>query len=548
MGKLYYRLEENCPIDEVGGKSGMLSVLEHFKAPIPSGIALGAELEKEFLLSAGMTDNDIQRALNCEVQYGEIMRDKISNAKWSDDMIAKLKEIYELISEGPICVRSSALNEDGRTNSFAGIFRSNINVRTFGEFLYAIRDCWMSGIEDNAVSYARKVGTSLTLMAETVQIMIYAVSAGVATIENGVITISAALGQGVGVVSGRIECDTYKIQKDMTLISENVVKKESAFLANMRKYPVCFREIEYPWLNGAIKRFYVDSDDERSALLKGKFIENQEEKMKPVLDEKKRRELAELCFQVAEKLAENVNWDFEWCMDAEGKLYLTQLRPLLSTMQDAKKAVMHTKKVVAGGIPISIGSNSGRCVIVYSSEDYGKVKQGDVVYLNVVMDTFVQILSKVNALILGPEASSLSHCAIIAREWEVPCVGGIDRNSLKEYEIYEVDGTSGIIYEANKSANDKGNSKKKTDSNNEITEIPLLPYLLTAFENVASGAMSVEKEIAVWQKSIRLYPHLIRINCEGVALIKYQSKELMYLFEELKGEMLSSLPVHILVI
>jgi pyruvate,water dikinase len=127
----------------------------------------------------------------------------------------------ELVSAGPVSVRSSATLEDLAGASFAGQHDSYLGVVGIDDVLGRIRDCWASLWEDRAVRYRHEQGFGLLEadMAVVVQTMVDAEVAGVAfsinpiTGEAGRILITSAWGLGETVVSGEGEIDQWVLDK-----------------------------------------------------------------------------------------------------------------------------------------------------------------------------------------------------------------------------------------------------------------------------------------------------------------------------------------------
>jgi pyruvate,water dikinase len=110
-------------------------------------------------------------------------------------------------------VRSSALCEDGKTNSFAGIFETYLNVGP-EEVLEAAHKCQASALSARAAAYCSMRSADLAHMAVVVQEMVIPRCAGVCFTANPVdgdltkVVIEAVPGLGERLVSG-IETPEY---------------------------------------------------------------------------------------------------------------------------------------------------------------------------------------------------------------------------------------------------------------------------------------------------------------------------------------------------
>ena len=91
------------------------------------------------------------------------------------------RELAGLPSDSLFAVRSSAIDEDGTGDSFAGQFESFLNVCP-ADVPARIADVWRSGFGDRVASYRaeRGLGATPTIPTAVVQLMVAADTAGVA--------------------------------------------------------------------------------------------------------------------------------------------------------------------------------------------------------------------------------------------------------------------------------------------------------------------------------------------------------------------------------
>ena len=101
---------------------------------------------------------------------------------------------------------------------------------------------------------------------------------------------------------------------------------------------------------------------------------------------------------------------------------------------------------VVKGIPANPGLVKGRAVIVLSSKDIHKVKEGDILISPVTRPDFVMSMKKVKAVVTD-EGGLISHAAIVSRELGKPCVVGT-KNATKVFrdgDLVEVDANKGVV-------------------------------------------------------------------------------------------------------
>ncbi|MGH2628860.1 MAG: PEP/pyruvate-binding domain-containing protein, partial [Anaerolineales bacterium] len=137
-------------------------------------------------------------------------------ANWPEHVRrAILQALRELSSAGEsVAVRSSAVDEDGATASFAGQHATVLDVAGEESFLAAVAVCLASLHSEAAVSYRSRAGaTDRAQMAVVVQRMVRPEVAGVAfsidpvTGDPSRVVIEAVAGSGEALVSGKAEAD-----------------------------------------------------------------------------------------------------------------------------------------------------------------------------------------------------------------------------------------------------------------------------------------------------------------------------------------------------
>jgi phosphoenolpyruvate synthase/pyruvate phosphate dikinase len=121
----------------------------------------------------------------------------------------------------PVAVRSSAIDEDGPTASFAGQHDTILNVVGADAVLEAIERTWRSLRSDAALAYRRSHGLPLTglALAVLVQRLVLADASGVAFSIDPVsgrrdrIVVNASWGLGESMVNGTVTPDMWTLDK-----------------------------------------------------------------------------------------------------------------------------------------------------------------------------------------------------------------------------------------------------------------------------------------------------------------------------------------------
>lgn len=212
-------------------------------------------------------------------------------------------------ASGHLAVRSSAVVEDGSTHSFAGQFRSLLGVEADG-VVEAVRSVWLSACDEQVLAYLAMNGLEprIPSIAVIVQQMIPADTSGVAfgcdpvTGDRETVVISSVYGLGEGLVSGDLDADTFRVERDgngeidADDIERTVASKAHRYVASPSGAATLTRE-EVPH-----KLRDIPSLDDDSILA-----------------------IARLVSDLGEKLG--APQDVEWAI-ADGELYALQTRPV----------------------------------------------------------------------------------------------------------------------------------------------------------------------------------------------------------------------------
>jgi pyruvate,water dikinase len=101
---------------------------------------------------------------------------------------------------------------------------------------------------------------------------------------------------------------------------------------------------------------------------------------------------------------------------------------------------------IINGIPASAGTVQGRAKVVKTLTEASKLEQGDILVCEMTMPPWTPLFSTVSAVV-ADTGGILSHCAIVAREYRMPCVVGtaIGTAVIKDGMLLTVDGSKGIV-------------------------------------------------------------------------------------------------------
>jgi len=213
MPLIFFPTDPHLLPDQLGGKARSLYELQHSATgefPIPDWFVVTPEA---FVAGQGVALTDAVKAA-------------------LEEAIARLCPAGEFVA-----VRSSALEEDGATLSFAGQLESVLFVppEQVGDRIVQV---WKSATSDRLLAYRREHGLTEPPPppAVLVQRMVNADAAGVAfsanpiTHQRSVAVVSAVQGVGEKLVSGESDADTWTVNRKGEIISAQLQDPDNPVL------------------------------------------------------------------------------------------------------------------------------------------------------------------------------------------------------------------------------------------------------------------------------------------------------------------------------
>jgi len=259
----------------VGGKAANLSRLARMYHRVPDGFSLP------------VTVMDEAHPLD--------LRDEITAA------ISDLMNCHRL--QGFIAaVRSSAVDEDGATASFAGQHETYLNIVGADAIVQAVTRCWESARSEHALDYRRQQGLSVERpqIAVLVQQLVPADVAAVVFSTNPItgdhdeVMINASWGLGESIVGGTVTPDTFIVRKSDLAIVQRVIQDKQRMTVSALDGT---HEVEVP-----------------------RFLRNEAS-----LNDEQVIEMAKLALTLEATMEYPVDVE---CAYAKGELYLLQCRPI----------------------------------------------------------------------------------------------------------------------------------------------------------------------------------------------------------------------------
>lgn len=201
-----------------------------------------------------------------------------------------------------VAVRSSAVDEDGQTTSFAGQYETYLNVSGFDSLLQALGRCRAALRSPRVVEYRRRNGLPVERihLAVLVQQLVPSDVSAVLFTANPVsarrdeIVINASWGLGESIVGGTVTPDMVVVRKDdLAVVSQHVADKRRMTVP----VPGGTREADVP-----------------------RFL-----RTRPALDQAQVVEMARLGLSLEARHGWPVDVECAW---HDGRLYLLQCRPI----------------------------------------------------------------------------------------------------------------------------------------------------------------------------------------------------------------------------
>lgn len=236
-------------IHEVGGKAAGLDLLLAHSYPVPPAAVITTaaytktiEERSLHLLVDDLLTSAIPTPDHIAAESAAIER-AFLNAPLPDRVALTIRNLGEqMMTDGPLAVRSSATAEDLAEASFAGQYLTVTDVATTDELEAAIRRCWASLWMPTARAYRRRhrIPEGNIAMAVVVQRQLDPEWSGVAftTDPQGrehLIRIEAVHGMGEALVSGKVTPADYLVRKDTLEITSPTNDTEPDFLEDLAR-------------------------------------------------------------------------------------------------------------------------------------------------------------------------------------------------------------------------------------------------------------------------------------------------------------------------
>ncbi len=421
----------------VGPKAARLAEVSlRTKLRIPPYFAISVHAYRNFMKASGVQDvvNRLFGSLDPDDAssirlFSDAICRAFAEAPFPPKLEAELSDSYrKLVASHPettgVAVRSSAVVEDAES-SFAGQFESILNVPET-ELIRAYKEVVASKYRYDALRYALNRGhfDDDIAMPVLVMTMLRPFASGVAYSRcphrpnSSMVTAIPGLAHAAD--SGKVIPDTYFVSHDDPTQVET--------LAGKWDYSLRCAE------SGGL----IECD------------EGGEGRRAPVLQD-------EAAIKVAHAVCELERYfdfaqDVEWALDDKENLSIVQTRPLYLSQSPAtiqrEIPSIEGYRILVRGMRAAAGVASGNAFHLWDLESIGTVPEGAILCVPITSPRLAEVMGSVRGIIAAA-GSPTGHMATLAREFEIPCIVGVENvfSALPHGTLVTLDADAGIVYE-----------------------------------------------------------------------------------------------------
>jgi pyruvate,water dikinase len=443
-------------VDQVGSKMANVAEMRNkLGIPVPSGFVVTASGYNAFFRYNNLSAEIPRRIQAADIAEPEDLfrlssdlQRLIISSPLPPELEGAILQAYKNMEAeaGPmvkVSVRSSALGEDAEGRSFAGQFRSILNLSE-DSIIEGYKEVVASKYSLTAITYRLNMGIpdEDVLVCVGCMAMVDAECGGVMyssnplNIRDRAVVINSVWGLPKGVVDGTVDPDVI------------LVSKEEPRKILQRKISVKGRELVCDPVEGVCRlemtgqRASAQSASDATCL-----------------------ELASLAVRLEEYYGSPQ--DIEWAVSSDGSISILQCRPLLvSSIARASRAAdpdnLIAPVLAQGGVTASSGVACGEPFIVRSDADKLRFPEGAVLVTAQALPAWAPVLGR-SAAVVTEVGGIAGHLANVARELGIPALFGVPNATriLGPGQLVTVDADGRAIYKDRVESLLGGQTKKK---------------------------------------------------------------------------------------
>jgi phosphohistidine swiveling domain-containing protein len=289
----------------VGGKAASLLELQRWGLPVPTFCCITTQALEETLHRNNLSAlvEWLQHPAATLPLSSELLEQAIMTLVLPAPLMQGVQLFLQSIPDAHVAVRSSGTLEDAADTSFAGLYRTVLNLKSFDDVCDAIKTCWLGLFDERVLTYLAERSSHRQMgLALVVQRLVPAEKSGVLFTVDPVrgcdteMLVEACFGLGEALVSGHVTPDAYRYDWYRQLETDRIIAEKEVQCVRLDQAP--FTALE-------------PLSAEQSTL--------------PVLSRQELAELVHLGVNIQEQAGFPV--DIEWARVGK-KFYILQSRPI----------------------------------------------------------------------------------------------------------------------------------------------------------------------------------------------------------------------------
>ncbi|TVQ87390.1 MAG: hypothetical protein EA397_18925 [Deltaproteobacteria bacterium] len=340
MAEPLLHLRDILPAHEaqVGGKASSLGRLAADGLPVPAGFVVPVSAFVEALRGAGLFNLASIVHQQGEGRAAAELRRRVADIELPAPLLQALVEAGRALG-GPLAVRSSGVDEDGASRSYAGQHDSVLGVGPT-QLVAAVRACWASLYSERALAYRGGRGPAPGSLAVLVQRMVPAEASGVLFTVNPVsgswreLSIEAVWGLPEGLVSGQVAPQWFLLRRP-----RRTPRPVQRVLARVRLHHLQ-RDV-----HPQSRRWVLDDRGQVRVEPMPASLRD-----RAALSRHDARRLGRLGLRIEARMGRPQ--DIEWARTVDGQLWILQARPVTaSSGRGREPQVLWTRRFIGERLP-----------------------------------------------------------------------------------------------------------------------------------------------------------------------------------------------------
>lgn len=413
-------------VERVGGKGANLGELLGAGLPVPGGFVVTAPAYLEAVEQAGIRAELAEITRTAVEATPEDLVTAARRARGLIDAMSMPEPLSDAIvaahaamgHEVAVAVRSSATAEDTAETSFAGMNETFTNAIGADEVIEKVVACWRSLYGDRVVAYrAARAMVDEPAIAVVVQQMFESDRAGVMFTKDPArhdcVLIEGAFGLGEVVVSGQVEPDTYRVDRERGSIREVRVGNKTVAI--------------HKGADGHDLEVTLSDDQAGSRVLTDDQV----------------HDVARVGLEIEGHYGSPQ--DIEWAYHGD-ELAIVQSRPITTIAEGGTTEAEHLPLLSGLGVGSEVAFGAVR--VLSSPRDGDQFEDGEILVAAMTSPDWVPVMRRAAGLVTDAGGSTC-HAAIVARELGVPAIVGTREatSRLRTGDMVTVDPRSGRVYE-----------------------------------------------------------------------------------------------------